>query len=62
MPKELSGQVAIVTGSGRRTGIGYAVAKELARRGASLVVTDICLTHSQTPNLKRRPGPSLSRL
>lgn len=46
MPKELSGQVAIVTGSGRRTGIGYAVAKELARRGASLVVTDIC-RHAQ---------------
>ena len=42
MSNDLGGQVAIVTGSGRRTGIGYAIAKELAQRGASLIVTDIC--------------------
>lgn len=36
----LNGQVAIVTGAGR--GIGAAVAKELARGGADVVLCDIC--------------------
>ena len=52
MSKELSGQVAIVTGSGRRTGIGFAIAKELARRGASLVVTDICRRSEPDPEFE----------
>jgi len=52
MSKELSGQVAVVTGSGRRTGIGYAIAKELARRGASLVVTDICCRAQPDPEFE----------
>jgi 3-oxoacyl-[acyl-carrier protein] reductase len=37
--EELRGQVAVVTGSAR--GIGRAIALELARRGADLVITDI---------------------
>lgn len=36
---QLDGKVAIVTGSGR--GLGLAYAKELARRGASVVVNDV---------------------
>ncbi|MFC7407005.1 SDR family NAD(P)-dependent oxidoreductase [Georgenia alba] len=36
---DLSGKVAIVTGSGR--GLGLAYARELARHGASLVVNDV---------------------
>jgi len=36
---DLSGKVAIVTGSGR--GLGLAYASELARRGASVVVNDV---------------------
>ncbi|MEU6020746.1 SDR family oxidoreductase [Micromonospora sp. NPDC048871] len=38
----LDGKVAIVTGSGR--GLGLAYAKELARRGASVVVNDVDAT------------------
>jgi NAD(P)-dependent dehydrogenase (short-subunit alcohol dehydrogenase family) len=38
----LEGQVAIVTGSGRRSGIGYGIARHLARLGVSVVVTDLC--------------------
>jgi NAD(P)-dependent dehydrogenase (short-subunit alcohol dehydrogenase family) len=38
----LEGKVAIVTGAGRRGGIGEAVAKRLARDGAHVVVGDIC--------------------
>lgn len=41
MSLDLTGRVALITGSGRRTGIGYAIATELARRGASIVITDL---------------------
>jgi NAD(P)-dependent dehydrogenase (short-subunit alcohol dehydrogenase family) len=36
---DLSGKVAIVTGSGR--GLGFAYAAELARSGASVVINDV---------------------
>ena len=36
---DFTGQVAIVTGSAR--GIGFAVAAELAKRGASVVLVDL---------------------
>ena len=38
----LKGKVALVTGAGRRGGIGEAVAMRLARDGAHVVVADIC--------------------
>jgi len=44
----LLGQVGLVTGCGRRDGIGRAVALELARCGADLAVTDL---------LRLRVGP-----
>jgi NAD(P)-dependent dehydrogenase (short-subunit alcohol dehydrogenase family) len=39
---DLSGKVAIVTGSGRPNGIGQGLAKRLAREGADVVVVDVC--------------------
>ena len=38
----VEGRVALVTGAGRRGGIGEAVAKRLAQDGAHVVVSDIC--------------------
>lgn len=38
---DLDGKVAIVTGAGRERGIGIAAAIELARHGASVVLTDV---------------------
>lgn len=38
----LSGKVAIVTGAGRRGGIGEAVARRLAQGGVAVVVADLC--------------------
>lgn len=38
----LKDRVALVTGAGRRDGIGAAVARRLARDGAHIVVADIC--------------------
>jgi NAD(P)-dependent dehydrogenase (short-subunit alcohol dehydrogenase family) len=40
--KPLAGKVAIVTGAGRKRGMGWASALKLARTGADVVVTDIC--------------------
>lgn len=37
----LSGQTAVVTGSGKRSGIGYAVAGKLAAEGANIVIADL---------------------
>lgn len=43
MGKPLSGKIAVVTGSGKRSGIGYAVARKLAAQGAGVVIADLGL-------------------
>ncbi len=37
----LSGKTAVITGSGRRKGLGEAIARKLAAEGASIVISDI---------------------
>jgi NAD(P)-dependent dehydrogenase (short-subunit alcohol dehydrogenase family) len=39
---KLSGKVAVITGAGRKNGIGAAIARRLAQDGAHVVVTDLC--------------------
>jgi NAD(P)-dependent dehydrogenase (short-subunit alcohol dehydrogenase family) len=41
MEKRLSGKVAVITGSGRRGGLGEAIARRLANDGASIVLSDV---------------------
>ncbi len=41
MYKDLEGKTGIVTGSGKRTGIGYAIARKLASCGANVVIADL---------------------
>ncbi len=36
----LKGKIALVTGSGKKTGIGYAMAKKLASMGAHIIIAD----------------------
>jgi NAD(P)-dependent dehydrogenase (short-subunit alcohol dehydrogenase family) len=43
-------KVAIVTGAGRKNGIGAAIARQLAREGVNVVVADICAPTSDLPN------------
>jgi NAD(P)-dependent dehydrogenase (short-subunit alcohol dehydrogenase family) len=38
---DLNGKTAIVTGAGKRTGIGFGIAKELASCGVNIVVADM---------------------
>jgi meso-butanediol dehydrogenase / (S,S)-butanediol dehydrogenase / diacetyl reductase len=39
--KRLAGKVAVITGSGRKLGLGEAIAKKLAAEGALIVLSDI---------------------
>ena len=41
MSGPLAGQVAVVTGSGRRNGLGEAIARRLVQDGAAVVISDI---------------------
>jgi NAD(P)-dependent dehydrogenase (short-subunit alcohol dehydrogenase family) len=40
MYHELKGQTALVTGAGKKAGIGYAIAEKLAQNGANVVIAD----------------------
>jgi NAD(P)-dependent dehydrogenase (short-subunit alcohol dehydrogenase family) len=50
MALELAGKVAVVTGAGRKGGIGAAVGLELARCGAHIVAGDICAPPTDLPH------------
>ena len=39
--KRFEGKTAVITGSGRRGGLGEAIAKRLAEDGANIVISDI---------------------
>ena len=41
MYPELAGKVAVITGAGRRKGLGEAMARRLAAEGCKVVITDI---------------------
>jgi NAD(P)-dependent dehydrogenase (short-subunit alcohol dehydrogenase family) len=46
----LEGKVTIVTGAGRKGGIGAAIGMRLARDGANVVVGDVCAPVTDLPN------------
>lgn len=46
----LNGKVAVVTGAGRKNGIGAAIARRLAKDGANVVVSDICAAPTDLPH------------
>jgi NAD(P)-dependent dehydrogenase (short-subunit alcohol dehydrogenase family) len=47
---DLKDRVAVVTGAGRKGGIGEAVARRLARDGAHVIVGDLCAPPSDLPH------------
>lgn len=50
--KKLAGKVALVTGSGRKEGIGAVAAARLAAEGAAVVVTDIDSSFPEFPQYR----------
>ena len=52
MYQDLKGQTALVTGAGKKSGIGYAIAEKLAQSGANVVIADfIPAEEEKTPLL-----------
>jgi NAD(P)-dependent dehydrogenase (short-subunit alcohol dehydrogenase family) len=41
MYKDLKGKTALVTGAGKKSGIGYAIARKLAESGCNVIVADL---------------------
>jgi NAD(P)-dependent dehydrogenase (short-subunit alcohol dehydrogenase family) len=41
MYSDLKGKTVLVTGSGKRTGIGYAIARKFAENGSNVIVSDL---------------------
>ena len=41
MYQDLKGKTGLVTGAGKKSGIGYAIAESLAKNGANVVIADI---------------------
>ena len=41
MYDDLKGKNAVVTGAGKKTGIGYAIAESLAKCGANIIIADL---------------------
>jgi NAD(P)-dependent dehydrogenase (short-subunit alcohol dehydrogenase family) len=49
---DLKGKTAIITGSGKRTGIGYAIAEKLATCGSNVIIADLGGKSEETPGVK----------
>jgi NAD(P)-dependent dehydrogenase (short-subunit alcohol dehydrogenase family) len=49
MGKKLEGKTALITGSGKKTGIGYGIAREMAACGANIVITDLGAKSTDSP-------------
>lgn len=52
MYTDLKGKTALVTGSGKKTGIGYAIVRSLAASGADVIVADLGQDRSDNDMIK----------
>jgi len=51
MYSDLKGKTALVTGAGKKTGIGYAIAQKLADSGANVIIADLVKKDDGNPAL-----------
>jgi NAD(P)-dependent dehydrogenase (short-subunit alcohol dehydrogenase family) len=49
--KDLKGKTALITGAGKRTGLGYAMAEKLASCGANVIISDLGGKAEETPGV-----------
>jgi NAD(P)-dependent dehydrogenase (short-subunit alcohol dehydrogenase family) len=62
MYEDLKGKTAIVTGSGKKTGIGYGVADKLASCGCHIVIADLGKAPSPEAALKTASGEEMESI
>jgi NAD(P)-dependent dehydrogenase (short-subunit alcohol dehydrogenase family) len=41
MYEDLKGKTALITGSGKKTGMGYGIAEKLASHGTNVIISDL---------------------
>lgn len=60
MYEDLKGKTAMVTGSGKKTGIGYGIAKKLASCGCDVVIADLGKPPAPEAALKTATGEEMA--
>jgi len=60
--KDLEGKTAIVTGSGKKTGIGYAIAEKLAACGCNIIIADLGKAPIPGESLKSATGEEMETI
>ena len=53
MYSDLKGKTALITGAGKRTGLGYAMAEKLAACGTNVIISDLGGKAQETPGVKQ---------
>jgi NAD(P)-dependent dehydrogenase (short-subunit alcohol dehydrogenase family) len=60
--KDLKGKTAIVTGAGKKTGIGYAIAEKLAASGCNIIIADLGTPPVPGESLKFATGEEMEAI
>jgi len=60
--KDLKGKIAIVTGAGKKTGIGYAIAEKLAASGCNIIIADLGTPPVPGESLKFATGEEMEAI
>jgi NAD(P)-dependent dehydrogenase (short-subunit alcohol dehydrogenase family) len=60
--KDLKGKTAIVTGSGKKTGIGYGIAEKLAASGCNIIIADLGKLPVPGESLKSATGEEMEMI
>ena len=60
--KDLNGKTAIITGSGKKTGIGYGIAERLASCGCNVIIADLGKTPSPKEPLKTATSDEMDEI
>lgn len=62
MYNDLKGKTALITGSGKKSGIGYAIAKKLSESGCNIIIADLGKPGSQGDPVKTGTWEEMSEI